>query len=273
VAYYSIAEGDTDEDIYTYNVELETTPRRLTFEGRNLFPVFSPDGTRVAFMSLRQGTDAFDIFVKTLDDDEPERSIITLPLSQPTVQWPSDGLIVFEQGPSATAPADLWMLDLSNPDSAVAVEYLPSEADLRDIKVSPDGTLAAYTSRESGRPEVYIRSFPRAGGRTLVSQGGGEFPFWSPNGDTVYYWGSDASGGQDVFLAARIRREPTPVVLSTDTLFSGNYIRGVSDLHPDGDRIIVGQSQGVTLDAAAAESERFIVVTNWFTELRQRMGN
>ena len=157
-------------------------------------------------MSLRGETDAFDIFVKTLDDDEPERSIITLPLSQPTTQWPSDGLIVFEQGLSATAPADLWMLDLSNPDSAVAVEYLPSEADLRDIKVSPDGTLAAYT------------------------------------------WSSGAAGGQDFFLAARIRREPTPVVLSTDTLFSGDYIRSRSDLHPDGDRIIVAQGTGVSRD-------------------------
>ncbi len=276
VVYESTAEDDSNPDIYTYNVEQGTAPRQLTFEGRNLGPVFSPDGTRVAFMSVRAGTDGGDLFVKTLTDDQAARSIITLPDDQLPAQWPSEALLVFQHAGSLTAPADLWMLDLSNPDSAVAVEYLSSEADLRDIEVSPDGTLAAYTSNESGRPEVYIRSFPEAGGRTLVSQGGGQFPFWSPDGNTVYYW---SVGGQtlpgDVFLAARIRREPTPVVLSADSLFSGDYVRPISDLHPDGNRIIVAQRADVsaTLDTAAVGAERFVVVTNWFEELLERVGN
>ncbi len=275
VVYASAAEGNQNPDIYTYNMELGTTPRQLTFDGSNLFPVFSPDGTRVVFMSLRGGTDAYDLFVKTLDDDEPARSIITLPISQVPVQWPSDRLILFVDGASATAPADLWMLDLSNPDSAVAVEYLSSEADLRDIEVSPDGTLAAYTSNESGRTEVYIRSFPEAGGQTRVSQDGGQIPFWSPDGNTIYYWTVGVAGLEDDFMAAHIQREPTPVVLSREALFSGDYFRPASDLHPDGDRVIVAQNATISanLDAAAAEAQRFIVVTNWFEELRERMGN
>ena len=84
--------------IYTYDVEVETTPRPLTFEGTNISPVFSPDGSRVAFTSQREGTDAYDLFVKTLDGDEPAISVITFPLNQVPVQWPSDTLIVFEQG-------------------------------------------------------------------------------------------------------------------------------------------------------------------------------
>ena len=47
----------SEGQIYTYNVSLGTTPRQLTFEGNNGWPVFSPDGTRVAFSSLRDGTD------------------------------------------------------------------------------------------------------------------------------------------------------------------------------------------------------------------------
>ena len=43
---------------------------------------------------------------------------------------------------------DLWTLNVSDPDSAVAGEYLSSEFNLRDIMISPDGTLAAYTSDE-----------------------------------------------------------------------------------------------------------------------------
>ena len=52
-----------------------------------------------------------------------------------------------------------------------------------DVVVSPDGTLAAYRSSESGQDEIYIRSFPEPGERTIVSQGGGSEPFWSPDGD------------------------------------------------------------------------------------------
>ena len=54
---------------------------------------------------------------------------------------------------------------------------MSSEADLQRISVSPDGTLAAYRSDESGIGEIYIRSFPDPGERTLVSQGGGVVPF------------------------------------------------------------------------------------------------
>ena len=89
---------EDDEQIYTYNVALGTTPRQLTFEGRNISPVFSPDATRVAFSSARDGTDGIDLFVKNLDDDSPPRSIIALEANQFMMQWPSDELILFERG-------------------------------------------------------------------------------------------------------------------------------------------------------------------------------
>ena len=274
VVYQSTAAGDQSPDIYTYDVELGTTPRPITFEGINQFPVFSPGGNRVAFASSREGTDGLDLFVQTLDDDEPARAIITLAGDQRPTQWPSDTLIVFESG---TRPSDLWMLNLSDPDNAVAVAYLEQEADLRDIKISPDGTLAAYGSDETGTREIYIRSFPDPGERTPVSQGGGQFPFWSPSGDIVHHWtlAGIGSGDGDFFMAVHIQRNPTPVVLSREPLFSGNYFRPASDLHPDGDRLLV--SQIVSARPAPAgedvEPQRTLVVINWFTELRQRMGN
>ena len=90
------------------------------------------------------------------------------------IQWPSDTLIVFERGQGGNR--DLWMVNLSDLDSATAEPYLSSEADLQRISVSPDGTLAAYRSDESGDDEIYIRSFPDPGERTLVSQGDASEP-------------------------------------------------------------------------------------------------
>ena len=271
VVYSSVPQGESNAHIYTYDVEVGATPRQLTFEGNNRSPVYSPDGNRVVFSSVRQGTDGSDLFVKRLDDDTPDELLITLPGGQRPTQWPSDSLIVFMWGPP---PVDLWMLDLSDPDSPRAEAYLEQEADIQNMVVSPDGTLAAYSSDETGTREIYVRSFPDPGERTPVSEGGGDFPVWSPDGNTVYYWNL-----RGTFMAARLQREPTPMVLSRDPLFAGRYHSPASDLHPDGNRVIVGrrgaslQQDDADSDGDTPEPERFIVVTNWFEELRQRMGN
>ena len=73
-------------------------------------------------------------------------------------------------------------------------------------------------------------------------------------------------------MAARIRRNPTPVVLSRESLFAGDYVRRASDLHPDGDRIIVAQRASVFSDPDT-EPLRLIMVTNWVEELLERVGN
>ena len=99
-------------------------------------------------------------------------------------------------------------------------------------------------------------------------------PRWSPDGNTVYYWTPQAGPVARTFMAARLQREPTPTVLSRGSLFTGPYNRVVSDLHPDGNRVIVGRfGAAPQRDDADSEPERFIVVTNWFEELRGRMGN
>ncbi len=253
-------------DIYTYNVELRTAPRRLTFEGDNRLPVWSPDGTRVAFASQRDGTTGPDLFVKTVNDDSPPQMIVTLPGNQIPTQWPSDDVVIFESG----ALPDLWMVDLSS-DSAVARPYLQSEAVLLDITVSPDGDLAAYTSDESDRREVYVRSFPEARQPEIVSQGGGVTPLWSPDGNTIYYW--TPGPPPNSLIAARIERGPPFAVVSRDTVLTGTYQIFESDLHPDGDRLVIVQNVTAPGGDAAVEPERFLVVVNWFEELLERVGN
>ena len=260
----------SDGQIYTYNVALGTTPRQLTFEGINRNPVFSPDGTRIAFDSEREGTDGFDLFVKILDDDSAPRSIITLDANQFVTQWPSDTLIVFERGEGGVR--DLWTVDLSDPENPQAEDYVSSEADLRYMVVSPDGTLAAYTSNETGPYEIYIRSFPEPGERTIVSEGGGGIPFWSPDGSILYY-----TRPPGIFTAARLERDPVPVVVSRDSLFTTRP-GGVrpfqgSGLHPDGDRFILARSVGsADAEGESTEPDRLILVLNFFEVLKERVG-
>ncbi len=141
--------------------------------------------------------------------------------------------------------------------------------------VSPDGTLAAYRSNESGQNEIYIRSFPEPGERTIVSQGGGDVPFWSPDGNTLYYTRPGPDGV--TITAARLERNPVPVVLSTDSLFPapiGRLPVQYPVLHPDGDRFIFAGTVGTgDENEGATGSNRLILVTNFFEELKERMGN
>ena len=168
------------------------------------------------------------------------------------------------------------MVDLSS-DSAVARPYLEAEDDLDDLMVSPEGDLAAYTSYESETAEVYVRSFPGARQPEIVSQAGGRFPFWSPDGGTIYYWTLGPVNAPKGLIAATIERGPPFVVASRDTVLTGTYLGVSSDLHPDGDRLVIVQdvrAAGVNATAdEAPEPERFLVVVNWFEELLERMGN
>mgnify|MGYP000980405785 CR=1 FL=1 len=260
---------ESEGQIYTYNTVLNTTPRQITFEGTNSRPSYSPDGTKVAFSSARDGTDVADLFVKDLTGDAPPRSIITLDANQFMMGWPADTLIVFERGEGGVR--DLWMVDISDPDNPDARPYLTSEADLERIAVSPDGTLAAYRSDESGQDALYVRSFPTPGERTIVYSGSVAGMSWSPAGSTLYA----GTGPNEPVIAVRLQRDPVPVVLGVDTLFtdpSGVEPRPGSTLHPDGDRFILAVSAGAIEAADAEEPDRLILVMNFFEELRRRVG-
>jgi hypothetical protein len=79
-------------------------------------------------------------------------------------------------------------------------------------------------------------------------------------------------------MAAQVQRGPPFVVTDTDPILSGRYYASDWDLHPEGDRIVVTRNAPTSASAEAqpdgiVADERFIVVTNWFEELRQALGN
>jgi serine/threonine-protein kinase len=263
IVYRDRTVSDPVPNIYTYDLVLESTPLQLTFEGDNQRPVFSPDGSHVVFSSRRGGTDGTDLFVKALDDDAPARLLISLPGDQFPPHWPLDTLIAFESG----TPSDLWTLSIADANSPVPQAYLTSQFALNNFSLSPDGTLAAYGSFETGAEEIFVRSFPEAGERTPISEGGGRRPHWAPDGETLFYWSVGGSGLTDTFLSASIRIDPFPVVEATDSLFSGDFRRSASDLSRSGDRLLVGSNLGA--ESGDGVLEKLVVVANFFEELNR----
>jgi Tol biopolymer transport system component len=258
--------------IFTYNVTLGTTPRRLTFDGINFRPVWSPDGTRIAFASAREGTDGWDLFVKTVDDDAPPVRVLGGPGRQRPTDWPEGDLVLLNSGTSRQQN-DIWTVEL--PDSATSAPYLPAEGNRINGHVDPDGRLAAYQSDESGRYEIYVRAFPEPRQPVIVSQGGGQFPRWSPAGDAIYYW-RESMGGPDSLFVARVQRDPTFAVVATELVLAGDYDAEHWDLHPDGDRLVVPRLEGTVRSTAGdgpTDPVRHLIVSNWFIELRAAVGD
>ena len=81
-----------------------------------------------------------------------------------------------------------------------------------------------YQSDESGRLEVYVRSFPEAAAKQQISTGGGEFPVWSRDGDEVFYLDGDKMMAVDVF--------PDDMRLGKPRLFFEMRTRSVTMMWP-----------------------------------------
>jgi len=261
----------SQDQIYTYDVRLNSPPRQITFEAVNQYPAFSSDGTRIVFRSRADGNAPWSLFVRDLTSSAPARLILSAEGGPAATQWPSDALMVGDVGVSGGR--DLWTLDLSAGDEPTLEPYLTGGGGVvfqRPI-VSPDGTLVAYLSNESGEQETYIRSFPEPGERTIVSSGGGVPLAWAPDGHTLYY----VRSANTPVLAAHLQVDPVPVVVGTDTLFdigNSNAPMPGGALNPRGDRFILAELVGSGDDVATGASARLILVEHFFTELCERVG-
>src|SRR5207249_4936797 len=87
---------------------------------------------------------------------------------------------------STTAnPSDVWALPLGGDRKPFPV--LQTSFNESHPQISPNGKWLAYHSNETGRPEVYVQSFPPGGGKWQISSDGGMFARWRPDGKELFY--------------------------------------------------------------------------------------
>jgi len=147
-------------------------------------------------------------------------------------------------------------------ETGATTPWLATGADERDPAFSPDGRFLAYTSDETGRPEVYVRPFPGPGRKQVVSTGGGGVALWSRDGRELFY----VQGA--TLMRAPVTRSPEftaghPQILFTDPLVVWDLALSY-DVMPDGESfIVVRQLPG---DQPARELR---VVLDWFAELER----
>ena len=135
--------------------------------------------------------------------------------------------------------------------------------------LSPDGRWMAYASEESGREQVFVRSFPNVrDARWQVSPAGGTAPRWSRDGRELYFLATQTGGAalRLTLSAVAVKAGASFAAGSTvaiGTVFTGS--RGY-DVAPDG-RFLITQPASET----RTTQPRIVVVRNWLDEVQARV--
>jgi serine/threonine protein kinase len=161
-------------------------------------PIWSPDGTRVIFAA---GNLMDTLYEKASNGSGDEKEIFkkSNELKIPS-SWSPDGrFLLYYTADVPKTGNDLWVLPLEGDRKPVLLLGTPSNESQGTF--SPDGRWIAYTSNESGRPEVYVRPFVSSGtsgpalgeGKWKVSKDGGTNAIWRRDGNEILFRGADGS--------------------------------------------------------------------------------
>ncbi|MGH9837226.1 MAG: protein kinase domain-containing protein [Blastocatellia bacterium] len=242
-------------DIYVIDLARGASSR-LTFDpGDDRSPVWSPDGSRIAWSSNRGA--GFQIYQKLASGVGQEELLLKSDVRIGPGNWSADGRFILYTRTDPKTEADLWILPLEGERQPFLFLQTPF------IKIwprfSPDGRWIAYGSNDQGRYEVYVQTFPASGGKWQVSTNGGIQPHWRSDGKELFY----ISDGKP--MAVEVKPGSSFEAGMPKALFDLEPLRATADyaVTADGQRFLF-----VTQGEATA-SLQYTVVLNWMAELKK----
>jgi len=250
--------GEQADDIWIYDAD-QGNISRLTFEGDNDYPVWTPDGLHITFNSSR-AEGGRDVYRRAADGGGSVEVLLERDNAIWEIAWAPDGSggLIREIAPETGL--DIYTFTLDSPSEYQP--YVVTPFNERAPAISPDGRWAAYVSNESGQDEVYVRAYPDPSGRWQVSSDGGREPLWAPNGGELYYRTFDK------FMAVEVGTRGTFSLGNRRLMFEGDYLANQNhanfDVHPATGGFVMIKSHGSPTE--------LVVVLNWFEELRERAG-
>ena len=253
-AAVSRSDNPTVSDLWIIELDRSVSTRFTFGPGRADFPRWSPDGSRIAFQSNRNGPS--DLFIKAANGATPETTLYVSSVAlKNLLAWTPYGLC-FEQL-DATTGWDLYVLPAAG---GPPQPYLKTPYNDRWGSISPDGHWMVYTSDESGEFEVYVQSYPQPGNKYRVSTAGGGFPFWRADGREIAFYGND----QQTLMSCDVTTAPTFRAGAPHTLF--RMPPGFQIGSPSSDL----QRWLVPLPVAEKAPATITVVEHWAAELAKR---
>jgi len=259
-----IATGSQDNTgIWIIDIKRNIRSRLTPDAGSDTSPVWSPDGTHIAFQASRPGKD-ISLHQVLTDGTGADELLLDGPgnFTMAPSSWSADGHFILYM----THGSDVWVLPLFGDRKPFPLAQTPFTE--TSAVFSRDGRWVAYTSNEGGRPNVYVRPFPEASGKLQISRDGGSYPVWRADGKELFYL--DAEGTMmAVAIDATSRFDPgvPQPLFSTGTPTAdrrqGLGSVGVYAVTRDGQRFLVG---------AASRQSRvapLTVLLNWMSAIKK----
>jgi dipeptidyl aminopeptidase/acylaminoacyl peptidase len=257
-----------NHDIHVYDFTTGVMSN-VTTDGVSHWPVWSPDGSRIGYRAGQMGH--FRLWHVPADRSGPARQIPADGPWQSVEAFSPDGKMVLY----ATSRIPFMpKLELAPIEGGARPQPLDeSKFAQGSAKFSPDGRWLTYCSNESGRPQVFVQSFPGPGPKVQVSNEGGTDPVWRRTGGELFYRNGDR------MMAVDVSTEPTFSASRPRELWRRAYSHGMSsscgapgvtssnyDVTPDGQRFLMIQDD----DQAAPSASQAIFVQGWAEELTER---
>jgi serine/threonine protein kinase/Tol biopolymer transport system component len=232
------------------------TSSRLSESADYFGAVFSRDGSRIA--SRR----AADIFIQRIDRRGGEEQLTTSRrVATPGSFSPGDAELAYYEIDPVTLH-DIWVIEIAKPGGVrpAARPFLKTTYSEASPRFSPDGRWIAYQSNESGRFEIYVRSYPDGESARQVSTEGGTEPVWPSGGTDLLYRGANG-----MLMAAAITLSPEFKVGKPRALFDASRYESSFGAAADGRRLLL-----MPIVANEQPPTQIHVVLNFLAELRAR---
>ncbi len=217
-------------------------------------PIWSPDGTRIAF-AVRSLSDPRILHWLTLRGSASPEPILPPGGIQRSEDWSPDGRFLLYFGARTEGGSGLWVVNLEGEPKPR--KLLSGTTDPAYAQFSPDGRWIAYCSLESGRSEVYLTSFPEPGERIRVSVSGGSRPRWKGDGREIYFLSAD-----NEMIATPVRLAADGEVGQARPLFRIDPAGWRDyDVTPDGERFLA------VVVVPVQDADAIAVTANWLSLL------
>jgi hypothetical protein len=266
-----IDDGGGAMNIWMYDLSGVHAPHQLTIGGKNRFPAWTRDGTRIAFQSDREGDQA--IFWQPADGSGPAERLTRPEKGQshiPEAWSPNGDTLLFS---SRINGREFVLQQLTLHDRRVAsVAGVTSTAEPQS-GFSPDGRWIVYavtTAARNGSGGLFVRPFPLT--NVVYRIGPGVSAFWAPVGTSLYFV---SAPGFDSFSIVNIATEPTFEVSEPSTVRRPEMASGGRDLPraydaaPDDQHLVMVTAEASQGSPAVPQIE---FVLNWFDELKTRIA-
>lgn len=220
-----VVPGSPATELYIVDAE-GAGMRQLTHNGRNNYlPAWSPDGSRIAYISGRAGWNTHEVFVINADGSG-DTNLTNNDVQEYGATWSPDGSrIAF--GTKLGGDIQIYTM---NPDGTDQ-RPLPTPAAGMAPSWSPDGTQIVFVSERNGNSDIFLMDADGGNQQALVSGEAWDYaPVWSPDGTQIAFT-STRDGDPAIYIVPADGGEPERV--------SGrNMVADISSWSPDGQRLV-----------------------------------